>query len=306
MKIGIIGPGAMGLLFGGYLSQNNQVTLIGRNSEKVKKVNEKGVHIKENNGEEKIFYPKAYCDTSSLPVQDIVIVFVKSGDSQEALEKCKNIIGDNTLLMTLQNGMGHEELLCNYAKKSNILIGTTNQGSYLTDCNSLCHSGGGNTSFGVLEGNVKNFTHIADMFEKSGFPCNVTEDIKFMIWNKIMINASSSVLSGLMQTAQGYVVQSPTLWEICKKLIGEICEVANADGCKFDAQEQIQRIYDHLNNAPGGFTGIYADIKAGRKTEVRRINGAVSDIGKKYNIPTPTHDIITGLVIATEQRENFM
>ena len=89
-----------------------------------------------------------------------------------------------------------------------------------------------------------------------------------MIWDKLMINASSSVLSGILQVAQGYVEQDAHAWTLAEKLIRELCAAATADGHPFDAEEQIARIRLHLQKAPDGFTSIYADLKAGRRTEM--------------------------------------
>ena len=300
MDISVIGAGAMGMLFGGYLSAKHNVTMIGRNAQKTYNIAKNGITIRETSGEEKTYYPASVSDTSGMNAAELVILFTKSGSSEEALENNKTIIGKNTVLMTLQNGAGHEELLKKYAPEENIIIGTTQQGSYKLDDRSVCHSGIGSTALGVICGRCERFSHIADAFEQCSLPCEVTDNVRQMIWNKLMINASSSVLSGIVQTAQGYVAENEALWSIAKKLIAEICAVACADGYKFDAEEQTERIYKHLKNAPGGYTSIYADIKAGRKTEVRRINGFVADTAKRLGVPAPVNETVTELVIAME------
>ena len=85
-------------------------------------------------------------------------------------------------------------------------------------------------------------------------------------------------------------------------LIRELCAAATADGYPFDAEEQIARIRLHLQKAPDGFTSIYADLKAGRRTEVDVINGAVVEAGHRHNIPVPTHEFVVELVHAMEGR----
>ena len=84
--------------------------------------------------------------------------------------------------------------------------------------------------------------------------------------------------------------------------VGELCAAATADGYPFDAEEQIARIRLHLQKAPDGFTSIYADLKAGRRTEVDVINGAVVEAGHRHNIPVPTHEFVVELVHAMEGR----
>ena len=166
----------------------------------------------------------------------------------------------------------------------------------------VCHSGLGKTFLGAVTGDSSRFAPLAEMFAGCGFPCEVCSQVQGMIWDKLMINASSSVLSGILQVAQGYVEQDSHAWTLAEKLIRELCVAATADGYPFDAEEQIARIRLHLQKAPDGFTSIYADLKAGCRTEVDVINGAVVEAGHRHNIPVPTHEFVVELVHAMEGR----
>lgn len=302
MKIAVIGPGAMGLLFGSYLSQHHDVTLVGTNPAKMQTITENGITIRETDGSERIYRPHATADTTGLSPVDLVIVQVKASASEVALTKNKALIGPDTILMTLQNGMGHETLLSRFAAREQIVIGTTQQGSYKLGETAVCHSGLGKTFLGAVTGDSSRFAPLAEMFAGCGFPCEVCSQVQGMIWDKLMINASSSVLSGILQVAQGYVEQDSHAWTLAEKLIRELCAAATADGYPFDAEEQIARIRLHLQKAPDGFTSIYADLKAGRRTEVDVINGAVVEAGHRHNIPVPTHEFVVELVHAMEGR----
>ena len=260
MKIAVIGPGAMGLLFGSYLSQHHDVTLVGTNPAKMQSITENGVTIREMDGSERIYRPHATADTTDLSPVDLVIVQVKASASEAALTK--NKLGETT----------------------------------------VCHSGLGKTFLGTVTGDSSRFAPLAEMFAGCGFPCEVCSQVQGMIWDKLMINASSSVLSGILQVAQGYVEQDSHAWTLAEKLIRELCAAATADGYPFDAEKQIARIRLHLQKAPDGFTSIYADLKAGRRTEVDVINGAVVEAGHRHNIPVPTHEFVMELVHAMEGR----
>jgi len=123
-----------------------------------------------------------------------------------------------------------------------------------------------------------------------------------MVWNKLMINASSSVLSGVLQVRQGIVVENPDAFWMCKKLIGDICKVAQAEGLNFQYEEQVERLEKHLTNAPNGLTSIYADLKNGRKTEVDYICGAVVDAAKKHGLTAEAQEMMVHMVHAMEGR----
>jgi len=316
MKVAVIGPGAMGLLYGAKLSQVADVVLIGNNQEHIRQINENAVVIKsaksgtsdgEQGSSQDSFSVKAALSGEVREAVDLVILFTKAYLTQEALSQNINIIGENTMLLTLQNGMGHDVILKSFAKDEQILIGTTAQGSYRENAYTIVNSGLGDTMIGRIaqgdDADDDRIDEIIELFNKAGFPCAFSDSIRQMIWNKLMINASSSVLSGVLQKNQGYVALNEYAWDICKDLIREICAVAKGDGFIFDPDEQIARINEHLNKAAGGYTSIYSDIKKGRKTEVDHISGAVVRLAKEYGLKVPVQEMMVRMVHAMEQNQ---
>ncbi|MCR5404243.1 MAG: 2-dehydropantoate 2-reductase [Butyrivibrio sp.] len=302
MKITVIGPGAMGLLYGAKLSAVEDVLLIGNNEENIRAINENGVTIKRD-GDKALYHPKALVNGQLSAPADLLILFTKAYKTREALNANRNAIGPDTILLTLQNGAGHEEVLREFADEEHILIGTSNQGSSRENGHVIVNSGLGDTNIGPVGGGegIRNAAEgIAAVFEKAGFPCRVSDDIKFTVWNKLMINASSSVLSGVLGKAQGYVAENPYAWDICRDLIREICQAAAGEGCAFSEEEQIERIHKHLMAARGGFTSIYADLKNRRKTEVDYISGAVVRAAARQGRKSPAQEMMLRLVHAME------
>lgn len=302
MKIKVLGPGSMGLLYGAKLSKEADVCLIGRNEENIRGINECGVTIKRG-GEETLYHPKAALGGQVQEPADLIILFTKAYITRDALTQNKALIGPDTILLTLQNGAGHEDILREFTDEDHILIGTTNQGSSRESGHVIVNSGLGDTNIGPIgksEELRKKAEEIAAVFEKAGFPCNVSDDIRFTVWNKLIINASSSVLSGVLGQAQGFVVENKYAWAICQDLIREICEAARGEGCAFSDEEQIERIRKHLMAAPGGFTSIYADLKNKRKTEVDYISGAVVRAAARQGRKAPAQEMMVNLVHAME------
>lgn len=152
MKIAVLGAGAMGALFGAYLSERNSVWLIDVSASRVDLLEREGVTIIEKSGRKRVFHPHAVTSCKDLPVMDLVIVFVKAMYTLDALEANKALIGPDTYLMTLQNGAGHEAKLLKYAKADRVIIGSTQHNSSITDAGALSHGGSGLTSIGLLEG----------------------------------------------------------------------------------------------------------------------------------------------------------
>ena len=287
MKITVIGPGAMGLLFGGKLAACADVSLIGSNPKNLKEINENGVTIKRGDSSVTRKIPAYQGGSCSEPV-DVVMLFTKAYQIRDVLSENRGLIGPDTLLLTLQNGAGHERVMREFADSAHVLIGTTKQGSSRESASVIINSGLGETVFGgaPAEGepgpDKERLEELRSVFERAGFPCAVS--------------------SGVLQVAQGYVAENENAWSICQDLIREICAAAAGQGAIFDPEEQILRVRDHLRNAPGGFTSIYSDLKNGRKTEADFICGAVVRAAQDQGLRVPVQETILRLVHAMEER----
>ncbi len=303
MNIAIIGPGAMGLLFGAYLSKEHEVTLCGRSEENMERIRKEGVLVTEKDGSEMVYRPDAGTDAGGMKPADLVVLFTKASASEDALERFRRLIGPDTVLLTLQNGAGHEALLKRYAKEEMIMLGTTQEGSFRSDPRHILHSGRGLTAMGPVKGSAERFRAVADAFSSCGFETSLSDSVQYMIWNKLMINASSSVLTAIFQMQQGYIFENKDAWELCKALIREMCAVASADGYPFDEREQIERLEKHLTTQSSGRPSISVDIRNHNKTEVDVINGSVLAAAHRLGVPVPTHEIIVRIVKGLEARD---
>ena len=307
MKITVIGPGAMGLLFGGKLAACADVSLIGSNAANLKEINEKGVTIKRDGSSVTRMVP-AYKGGSRREPADVVLLFTKAYQIRDVLSENRGLIGPDTMLLTLQNGAGHDRVMREFADSAHVLIGTTKQGSYRESASVIVNSGLGETVFGGAASQGEQapdrarLEELRSVFENAGFPCAVSDNIRFEVWNKLMINASSSVLSGVLQVPQGYVAENEMAWSICEDLIREICAAAAGEGAVFVPEEQILRVREHLRKAPDGYTSIYADIKNGRKTEADFSCGAVVRAAQEQGLRVPVQETILRLVHAMEGR----
>lgn len=305
MKIAIIGAGAMGMLFGAYLSRENDVVLLEKDGERVNKINSCGIKMREN-GVDSVFSVKAAQIDQYLPEApaELVIVFVKSMFEREALENAKAVIGENTYLMTLQNGEGHEAVLLDYAAADRVIIGTTQDNSSVIENGYINHGGAGHTYIGLVSGDVSRIAHIAESFCRCGFDTETAENIKRLIWNKLFLNASASALTALFQSNLGFVVDDPYAWQLAGSLIAEAVAVANADGQSFDVDAVTAEIKGHLERSKGGYTSIYADIKAGRKSEVDTISGAVVKVAERLGVDVPNMKFVVTAIHAMEDKNS--
>ncbi len=308
VKIAVLGAGAMGSLFGGYLTIANDVFLIDIHEELVTHISQHGVKIREKDNSESIYKPNAYLDCSNLPVMDLVIVFVKSMFTISAIERNQRIISNNTYLMTLQNGAGHEKNLLRFTDAEHVIIGSTQHNSSILSLGCIHHGGSGKTAIGSLGGNCQDITDIAENFSQCGFETSVSANIQKQIWSKLFLNTSSSSLTAIFQVPLGIVLENQNLCYLMEKLAHEAVAVANGSGLDFCYDEVIEDIKSVIQNSKQAYTSIYSDLKNGRKTEVDTISGSVVDSAKQLGIEVPNHVFVVQAIHAMEtlynRREN--
>ena len=332
MKIAVLGAGAMGSIYGGHLSLHNDVYMIDKKQEIVDKINADGLKLFEND-KDVIYRPEAMTDSANLGEVDLVILFVKALFSKAALEENRHIIGEHTYVMTLQNGAGHEDILSEFVPKERIIIGTTEDNGAVLDFGYVRRGGKGKTNIGMLVPDSNGMLgKIKESFDSCGFDTHIYDNIQQLIWDKLFTNVSLSALTGVLQVPIGFIAADEYAWSMTVTLIKEALAVAKALGLEFDEQEIIERVRNTSISSPEGKTSIYADLKAGRRTEVNTISGAdgianvelglfsldaafrnnlqcntisgaVVRAGEKTGVDVPTHRMIVNMVHAMEDRD---
>ena len=302
MKITVLGAGAMGSLFSGYLSRKNDVTVVDVSDVMVKAIQGQGVRIREKDGTVSTGHPTAVKDSSGIGYQDLVVVFVKSMFTVSALETNRNLIGPDTYIMTLQNGAGHESKLLKFADRKHVVIGSTQHNSSVIEPGFVNHGGSGITSIGLLDGNSECLRGIAENFTACGFECHTENNVQKQVWKKMFTNTAASSLTALFQVPLGFIHTDPNANWLMRQLCREAVEVANSLGLGFDLEEVTRDVDKVCENAPNGYTSIYADIRDGRRSEVDTISGSVVEAAHDQGIEVPYHEMVVKCIHALENK----
>lgn len=304
MKIVVIGAGAMGSIYGGHLSQNNEVYIVDTNQQVVDSINENGLLIDEN-GTTNVYHPKAVSTTEGITDVDLVILFVKSTFSEIALAGNKNIIGENTRLLTLQNGAGHEHILMEFALKERVIIGTTEDNGAVLGFGHVRRGGEGKTNAGMLVEDKEGFLpKMKESFDSCGFQLKLHDNIQQLIWDKLFTNVSLSAVTGILQVDMGYIAGNEYAWNLTCALIHEAVLTAKAMGLTVDEAAITEKVKETSLNNPNGCTSIRADLRDGRRTEVDTISGAVVKAAAEVGVAVPSHQFVVNMVHAMEQKNN--
>ncbi len=303
MKIDILGAGAMGCLFGALLSRAHEVRLVDPNREKLALLREKGVTVLEPDGSSFTAFPGLRTPEKADTPPELLLIFVKSSAERAALAAVKPSLGPDTLLLTLQNGMGHEKAMGETADPACILLGATQHNASLQSVGVVRHGGAGYTQIGALAGSGERAEAVASAFTAAGIETAARADVRAVIWRKLFMNASASALTGVFRCPLGEVADNPHIWTLCQKLIGEAVAVARAEGYAFEEEEIREEICGHLLRSRGGITSVYADLASGRRTEVDAITGAVAALGRRLGVPVSVSETITEIIHALEERK---
>lgn len=300
MKIGIIGAGAMGCLYAAMLCEKHEVTLFDVNRTVVDALNRDGIRMQSPAGDEKVYRIPAVMSGEGKKAFDLVILFVKDTASEAALTSNRMLIGEQTLLLTLQNGMGNDTIMERFVPKDRILLGTTKHNCVTLSPGVIYHSGAGVTHIGSLSGNHEAAGWAAKSFRDCGIETEACEDVRRLLWQKLFVNMTVNPITAILDSEISVIRDDPYAHALSRTLIDEAVAVAAADGEKFASEDVFCDVMKTVDGFSRGRSSMWQDISHGRKTEIDFINGAVVKLGEKYHIPTPCHAAIVQLVHAKE------
>ena len=291
MKIVIFGAGAIGSLFGSFLSTNNDITLICRKSH-ANKIRKSGLRV--TGISKSIVKVKAETSVNKINFSpDLLIIAVKSYDTELAIKQAKKIINQNTTILSLQNGLDNIEKISKHIPLKQLIAGVTTHGSFFTKPGVIKHTGKGSTILGEINGvKTKRIVSIVKNFNKSGIKTKTSCSIRDEIWVKAIINSSINPLTTFFQCKNGYLIENPILENLVERICIESTKIANAYGVKLSYQDMINITKNVIENTQDNYSSMLQSYKYRKKTEIDSINGKLSIIGKKCKINTFLNDLL--------------
>ncbi len=301
MKIVIIGPGALGLLLAAGLSRTkNDVWALDKNALRAKKIREDGIKT-ENSGNGSRVKVNASSEAKEIGLADIIVMCVKSYDTESALKSAKPLIGEKTYVLSLQNGLGNLQLISEFVDSGRIIGGVTYHDAMLIDETTVKHTCKGETIIGQESGKVLGeIRDVAAVLAKAGFPVKITKDINSAIWSKAVINAGINAISAVTRLKNGALAENEYTREIMRRAVSEAAKVAKKKKAKLAYDDPIQKAEAVCKATADNVCSMLRDILERGMTEVDSINGAIARQAKSMNIKTPTNEMLVELVKAME------
>lgn len=295
MKIGILGAGALGCAIGAALAEGGaQVTLLNRRAEHVDAINTHGLQVRDQHGE-RVVQIKAATTAEQVGPVDLIIVLVKSFHTKEAIAQAGPMLAAHTAVLSLQNGLGNEELLAQAVGRERVLAGRSYVGGVLLAPGRIISGVEGKaTVIGELDGAItERVERIAAAFRQAGMIISVSDNILGTIWDKLLINVATGALSAITRLPYGPMYQRADLQQIGLAAVQEAMDVAHASGVRLSITEPIQAWVTASKGLPDDFKpSMLQSLEKGSITEVDFINGAVVAQAVQFQIPTPVNSTL--------------
>ena len=302
MKIVIVGGGVMGRLWTGRLaSAGHDVAIIDASPQVVSELNRDGVSIQERDDMTRHAPARAGTGPDGLDTPDMAFFFVKTDRTAEAADRVAPAIGPDTAVVTLQNGLGNGKTLAERFPARQIVVGSTEQGGALTPDRRVLHAHDGDTIVGpYVEGGDAGFAvRVAAALRAAGLKAEAVPSIAATLWRKRIFAASVLPVAALTGLPAARLLDA-RVFPAVAALAGEALAEANADGCEFRLDEQLERITSLLSAAPQAKASMLQDVQARRGTEIDAVTGAIAERAAARGASATVCAAITALVHGRE------
>jgi len=302
MKTVIIGAGAMGSLFGALLTYSGEeVWVVDISKEHINTVSSIGLTLEEE-GKLQILHMNATTDVASLGKADLVLFFVKAYHTEKAVSDALVLEKEDTIFLTLQNGLGNEEIISRKVDPKKVMLGVTGHGATLLGPGHIRHAGKGKTFVGELDHRGTDRTRrIAQMFSEADIETEVSTNIHDLVWDKLLINVGINALTALTGLKNGQLLDYPETLRLMEGLVSEAAGVARKKGIRIEGNP-IEKVKTVAQATRDNRSSMGQDFDFRRRTEIDVINGAIVREAERLGIPIPFNRTITDLVKVIERR----
>jgi 2-dehydropantoate 2-reductase len=306
MRFAILGSGAVGGYFGAKLARSGQdVTFIARGAH-LEAIRSKGLEIRSAKLGDFTVRAPADSDTAKVGPVDVVIVAVKAYDNATALPMVTPMIGADTVVLTLQNGVDSTDQIAAIAGERHVLGGTTYVATALEGPGLIVQTGVHRSIifgevFGDRTGVTPRVQAIAGVMAAADIQVTPVADARVPIWDKFVYLAAFSGFTGASRLPIGPIWKHPHVQDMFYSTCREVAAIAKAEGVTI-SPDRFNTLRDYMENIPPTTrSSLLIDLEQGKRIEVEALQGAAVRRAKKHNVPVP---ILSALYALLKPWEN--
>ncbi|WP_417360704.1 ketopantoate reductase family protein [Galbibacter sp.] len=304
MNILIYGIGGIGGYFGGKLAlTNHHVTFIARGKQ-LRAIQENGLKVKSILGDFHCTPNLVTDDPKQAPTPDLVIMGVKSWQLAQGAAQIATILGENSLVLPLQNGVDNPNKLIQHIDEKQVLCGFCNLISFIETPGVVCHFAFPPTlTFGELNNSKSSrIQEIDAVFKQADIKSIIPEDIHRELWKKFMFITTISAIGGLCRAPIGDLRESEYITQLMRSTAEEILSVAQAKDIDLRPSD-IEKVFETITHLDGLSTAsTQRDLMAGKPSELETFNGYIVKQAKQYGIPVPVNEMLYECLLPMERQ----
>jgi 2-dehydropantoate 2-reductase len=300
MKIAVVGAGAMGSVYAGLLGDaGNEVWAVDTWLDHVEAIRTRGLTVEGASGERTVRIG-ATSEPAEIGVCDLVVIATKAFDVEAAARAAEPIVGPDTIVLPIQNGLGSADRVAAILGEERVAIGVAGGfGASILGPGRVHHYGWELVRLGERRGAATDRIHrMARVWEGAGFRVQAHDDVDQLVWEKLICNVCFSGTCAILERPIGAVLDDPTAWHVASSCATEAYVVAHARRIRLDFDDPVAYVRAFGEKIPGARPSMLLDIIAERPTEIDVINGAIPRVAKELGLAAPVNETVTALVKA--------
>ena len=310
MNILVLGAGAIGSVFGGFLAKSgNRVILFGREN-CISAINSRGLFIEGIWGSHHITTIKGYSSLSKIArlegrLFDLILLTVKSYDTESVMHNYLNTFGKSNLTVSLQNGLGNIEIIAGLLGNEKTVGGRVIFGAELLEPGVVKITVyADKVVLGSVKGGVPldKVKEVSMLFDQAGIPTTWTEEIEKYLWGKVLYNSALNALSCLLKVSYGELLKNEHARIVMKDIVEELFTVIKRKNIPVDwdnADAYTSHLFTQLiPPTRDHYSSMLQDIRHGKRTEIDALNGKVVALAEELECDLPVNRVLTALVKA--------
>ncbi len=303
MKIAIVGAGAMGSIYAGLFAEaGHDVWAVDIWRQHVDAINRDGLRVEGASGDRTVTGIRATTDASDAGECDLYVLATKAAGVGPAAEAIAPLMGPESIVLTIQNGLGAGERIARFMSAERVLLGVADGfGASLRGPGHVHHNAMNLIRIGEMNGgSSERLERITEAWRDAGFNVRAFADIEELIWGKYICNVAFSGPCTVFDKTLGELMADPAAWAIAQGCAREVAALARAKNVAVDYGDPADYIAAFGRKMPDARPSMLLDHHAGRRSEIDAINGMAVELGRELGVPTPYNEVLTAVI---RQRE---
>ncbi|MEE8504063.1 MAG: 2-dehydropantoate 2-reductase [candidate division NC10 bacterium] len=304
MRIAIFGTGGVGGYFGGRLAQAGEEVVFIARGDHLAAIRNRGLHVESLKGDFVVHPAQATDDPAHVGAVDAVLVGVKAWQVPDAAQAMRSLIGPETFVVPLQNGVEAPTQLAAVLGTQQVLGGLCSIISFIAGPAHILHTGAEpSIAFGELDNRPSDRAEqLRQAFARANVKVEIPPDIHLAMWEKFLFIASWGGVGAVTRAPVGVVRSVPGVRQMLLEALDEIVQVGAARQIAL-SEESMRKAMAFIDSLqPDSTASMQRDIMEGRPSELEFQNGTVVRLGREVGVPTPVHTFLYHSLLPSELR----